>query len=292
MKKGHLKTFALAFMALAFTACDNDDEPVAQNGALTLNIQGLEDLGSEAVYEGWLITPSGPVSTGIFTVNGSGALSQSQFSLDQEILDAGSTFVLTIEPANDADPAPSKIHILAGDFSSTSADLNISHAAALGNDFSTAAGQFILATPSTETMDDETSGIWWLDPSGPTATLTLPTLPEGWVYEGWAVINGTPVSSGTFTSISGADSGEPFKGAGGTPPFPGEDFVANAPSGMTFPTNLQGGAGVISIEPFPDNSPAPFTLKPLVGQIAADAPVHSLLDMGQNLSFPTGTVSK
>lgn len=72
--------------------------------------------------------------------------------------------------------------------------------------------------------------------SGPTAGLTLATLPAGWKYEGWAVINGTPVSTGTFTSASAADDSAPFSGATAGPPFPGEDFLQNAPSGLTFPT--------------------------------------------------------
>ena len=32
---------------------------------------------------------------------------------------------------------------------------------------------------------------------------------------------------------------------------------------------LSGGTAVITIEPQPDNSPAPFTLKPLVGSIGS-----------------------
>ena len=69
-------------------------------------------------------------------------------------------------------------------------------------------------------------------------------------------------------------------------------IFAGAPSGLTFPTDLTGGTAVISIEPVPDNSPAPFVLKPLVGMIPSGANVHSVLDMGQNLSFPTGSVTR
>jgi hypothetical protein len=48
---------------------------------------------------------------------------------------------------------------------------------------------------------------------------------------------------------------------------------------------------VISIEPEPDNDPAPFTFKPLAGQLMDEgAGVVQALD--QNLdSFPTGSVS-
>ena len=76
------------------------------------------------------------------------------------------------------------------------------------------------------------------------------------------------------------------------PPFPGEDYLVNAPSGLSFPTDLAGGKAVISIEPVPDNSDAPFLLKPLVGDIASDAMDHTTYSLGQNLNFPTGTVSR
>ena len=64
----------------------------------------------------------------------------------------------------------------------------------------------------------------------------------------------------------------------------------NAPAGLAFPTSLAGGTAVISIEPEPDDSSGPFTLKPLVGAIPGAAVDHVLYDLGLNLaSFPTGT---
>ncbi len=167
-------------------------------------------------------------------------------------------------------------------------------ASALGDDFSTASGDYILATP-TDTIDtDENSGIWFLSLATgmPTAGLTLPDLPSGWVYEGWAVINETPVTTGTFTDRADADLSAPFSGTEAGPPFPGEDFLNNAPSGLTFPTDLAGATAVISIEPSPDDASTPFTLKPLVGSIASDATDHVTYSMDNNSSvFPTGSVT-
>ena len=62
-----------------------------------------------------------------------------------------------------------------------------------------------------------------------------------------------------FTQVTGADSdaGGPARGPDGTPPFPGQEFITPSVS-------LIGDQAVISIEPEPDNRPAPFTLKPLV----------------------------
>jgi hypothetical protein len=89
-----------------------------------------------------------------------------------------------------------------------------------------------------------------------------------------------------------ADDAAPYSGPSAGPAFPGEDFLFNAPAGLTFPTDLAGGTGVISIEPDPDNSTAPFTLKPLVGDIPANAVDHTPYDMTNNAaSFPTGTAS-
>ena len=63
-------------------------------------------------------------------------------------------------------------------------------------------------------------------------------LPAGWKYEGWAVINGIPVSTGTFTNISDFDEADPYSSTMPGPPFPGEDFLINAPAGLTFPTDI------------------------------------------------------
>lgn len=291
MKKINL--FFLLIISLSlFISCSDDEGEMTSS--FDLNISGLVDLGTSANYEGWLIVDGSPVSTGLFTVNSAGQLSQNSFEVNSADLDNASTFVLTIEPNPDPDPAPSDVHIVAGDFSGTTANLNISHSAALGNDFSSASGRYILATPTDGADNNENSGIWFLDPSSgsPQAGLDLPTLPAGWAYEGWAVIEGTPVSTGTFLSVSGADDNADFSGTMAGPPFPGEDFLTNAPGNLMFPTDLAGGTAVISIEPVPDNSSAPFLLKPLIGNIPSDALDHVPYDMGTNLGFPTGSVTR
>ncbi len=132
----------------------------------------------------------------------------------------------------------------------------------------------------------------------PLTGLTLPALPTGWKYEGWAVINGILVTTGKFTNINTTDEFDGFSGpeALGIPNgddgfFPEEDFLFESPNGLTFPTDLSGGKVVISIEPVPDNSPLPFTLKPLVGDIPSDAVEHKAYMMNQNiLNLPSGTV--
>ncbi len=283
---------------LALSSCKEDEESTTPtNGNMTMSVSGLEDLGSDYIYEGWLIVNGTAVSAGTFTVDATGNMSKTSFSLSQSNISSATTYVLTIEPLPDSDPSPSSVHILAGDFSGTSANLTVSHGAALGSDFTASTGGYILATPTDGGMTtNENSGVWWLDPSqGPGAGLSLPTLPTGWMYEGWAVIDGVPVSTGRFTDFSVADNAAPYSDiAASGPPFPGEDFLLNAPSGLTFPTDLAGKTVVISVEPSPDNSAAPFVLKPLVGSVPASATDHTLYNMNNNASAsnPTGVVNR
>jgi len=289
LKRNSVFFFIMAMMT--FIACDKDDD---SNSNLNLNISGLEDLGSTALYEGWLIVDGSPVTTGTFSVDANGDLSKTSFDVNKSDLENATTFVLTIEPSPDNDPAPSDVHILAGDFSGDMANITVGHGAALNNDFTNAAGKYILATPTNGSNNDENSGIWFLslESGSPAVGLTLPTLPKGWAYEGWSVINGTPVSTGTFTEVNVIDDAGPFSGMMSGPPFPGEDFLVNAPAGLNFPVDLSGGKAVISIEPVPDNNAAPFLLKPLVGDIPIRAADHFTYDLNQNLNFPQGTVIK
>ncbi len=284
---------------------DSDDTPAAAAPAATnfdiSNLTGLEDLGANFKYEGWIIVNGSPVSTGLFTVNSSGALSQSAFTVDQAMLDSATKFVLTIEPSPDNDPSPSAQKLVAGDFSGTNAMVSTATAPAIG-DFSTAAGSYFLRTPTDEAPGsmnngNDTNGVWFGNPGmPPTAGFTLPDLSNtGWTYEGWVVTSNGPISTGTFTNFGAKDSGNPFSGTlnNAGPPIPGEDFfTAPAGSADTYPIDVRGKTVVISVEPVPDNSPAPFLLKPLLSTIdmnAATAPaVHSF---GQNLSsLPGGWV--
>ena len=275
------------------TSCSSDDDNNSPSTtSLILNLNGLEELGNDYVYEGWIIVNGSPVSTGTFT---SVTFPQS-FSVDADDLASASTFVLSIEPAIDTDPAPAATKILAGDFSGSSADVNSN---GIVGDFSNSSGKYILATPTDMDDTNEESGVWFLDNSSgtPMVGLNLPTLTDGWKYEGWAVIDGTPVSTGTFTSISDFDDNAtttPFKGdAGDGPAFPGEDFLQNAPTGLTFPTDLKGTTIVVSVEPSPDNSAMPFTLKPLAHMVPANAMNHTAIDMGAGpVTMLSGTVTR
>jgi hypothetical protein len=284
---------AVMAMGLLSVSCSNDDDatPQIETSGLTLNLTGLEALGDDFVYEGWVIVDGAPVSTGRF----SDVTFPQTFQVLSTQLAAATTFVLSIEPTVDPDPAPAETKVLAGDFSGTSANVNSNLVA----DFSTVAGTFILATPTDADDTNEESGVWFLDNSSGSAVtgLNLPVLSDGWKYEGWAVIDGTPISTGTFTDASMADDNAAtsvFKGdAGDGPGYPGEDYLQNAPAGFTFPTDLRGTTIVVSVEPSPDNSAAPFTLKPLAQMVAADAAVHTSITMGDGpVQSLMGTVNR
>ena len=268
---------AIGFLA---TSCDKNNDGMANTSELTLNLSGLDALGDDFVYEGWIIVNGSPVSTGTFS---SVAFPQS-FTVDADELANATKFVLSIEPAVDSDPAPADTKILAGDFSGDLANVSSNGIVA---DFSASSGKYILATPTNGSDNDELSGVWFLDiTSGtPAVGLDLPVLPNGWKYEGWSVIDGIPVSSGTFTDVDDFDDNATtttFKGdLGDGPAFPGEDYLQNAPSGLTFPTDLRGATIVISVEPYPDNSSAPFTLKPIAHLVPSDAADHVTIAMGR-----------
>lgn len=273
---------------------DDDDDNGPEAGSLSVDISGLEDLGTDFAYEGWVIVDGAPVSTGVFSVSADGNLSQTSFDVDAEQLAAATAFVLSIEPVPDSDPAPAATKLLRGEFSGSTASVSTE----ILGDFSDASGVFFLRTPTDETNGNngnDENGVWFGIPGMPPAAgLNLPTLPDGWAYEGWVVGDAGPLSTGTFTDLGAVDSSNGFSGAEANagPPVPGEDFFLNAPEGETFPLDVRGRTIVISIEPVPDNSPAPFAAKPLVGIAGQEiAPVTH--DFGQNLSsLATGTITR
>jgi hypothetical protein len=258
---------------------------------LSLEFTDLPELGPDFVYEGWLITDDGPVSTGRFTVDSDGMPSESSFSVDAVDAGAAGAFVLTLEPTTGDDPAPSDTHIVAGDLAEGSAELSIAHAAALGDDFTGAVGEYILAAPTGGEETPFQYGIWWLIPGEPPSSgLALPDLPAGWAYEGWVASADGPVSTGRFTDVAATDSdgAGPDAGpeTGAAPPFPGQDFV-DPSRDLT-----DGYTAVISVEPDPDDSTAPFFIKPLVHPIASVEPPTTQV-MGNNAAAtsPTGTAT-
>jgi hypothetical protein len=151
---------------------------------------GAKDLPrlSGALYEGWVVREDRKLSAGVFNVR---ERPGAQLVLLRAPIDParGDMVVVTIEPVPDPDPGPSAVAILAGE--------PRRHLAALRFpiDLRAVAGSFILATPTDDDPANETSGVWFLDPAGgPGPSLSLPRPPAGWVFEGWGVTQGTPLT--------------------------------------------------------------------------------------------------
>jgi len=173
-----IKKMILAVMAVGIftTSCsDDDDASDSTTSMLTIDFTGLETLGDDYVYEGWLIVDGEPVTTGRF----SSVDFPQNYTVNTEDLENATTFVLSIEPTDDPDPAPAETKLLAGDFSGDSASVSSTGIVA---DFSTAAGTYILATPTDDDDTNEASGVWFLDNTDandttpPVAGLDLPVL--------------------------------------------------------------------------------------------------------------------
>ena len=263
-----------SFVEVPWFACEQSGSAtwcgVEASEGVTIEFDGLEDSGDDFVYEGWAVFGGVPTTTDRFR-NGPVVNQRVPRSIAGDSL-----YVLTIEPRRGDASAPAATHLVAGALDAGGqTELTTAHPAALGTDFADADGGFILATPSSASMDDETSGVWFVDPAVGEPSLTLPTLPQGWTYEGWVVSADGPISTGRFTSVMGADSdgGGPAAGPNATPPFPGQDFVSP-------PLDLIGTTVVISVEPEPDNSPAPFAIKPLIDATVENVSAPQLQSLG------------
>jgi hypothetical protein len=196
---------------------------------------------------------------------------------------------ITIEPEGDMDDLPSGIILVSGELANHAAKLSFPA------NFDNISGKYILATPSNGPETDENSGIWFLELPEPSPGLSLPMLPSGWVYEGWVVHEGIPITSGRFTDAAGFDMFDGFSASKTYPPFPGEDYLVSPPMGVSFPIDLDDGMSkaVISVEPdlmgVDPTGETPFSIKPLIGDIPEGAQDHVNYDMiASTASLPSG----
>ncbi len=286
---------------VAFSASSDDDtsnsettgqsEPGEQSDATSslpfnLNLTNLAPL-TQGVYEGWVVRGDDKTSFGRFNTTESGGI-VGDLSLESLTVQDGDTIAISIEPDNDVDPGPSATIVLAGMVENGSASL------AFPVDISGFAGQYILATPTTATTDDETAGLWFTL-TGSETSLDIPVAPDGWIYEGWVVVDGVPYTTGQFADPARADMFDGFSGPDSAPDKPGEDYIVNLPAGITAPLDLRGGTVVVSIEPFQEGSdptgPMPSQVKPLTAEISADAIDHNPYDLQLSSDMlPSGSV--
>lgn len=161
------------------------------------------------------------------------------------------------------------------------------------------AGQFMLATPTDgDATLNEISGLWFGTVASSQSSLRLPSLPAGWVYEGWAIADNRPLTTGRFVNAGWADQAAPFSATSAGPNIPGEDFLRNAPTsvfpGLTFPLDLRGQRVAISVEPDVNgNDPtgaSPFGITILEADISRRADARELYDLDRNTVFPEASV--
>ena len=260
------------------TATDGADDDADVDGPTTIgfDVSGLVPLDCDLVYQAWLVVDGAGVLLGSFDIGIDGSpvdpVHGGPVTFRTDVEDPEGV-VISIEDPADESLTPSLSRIMAGPFDDDGfATLSTDNVAALDIDLSEVAGSFILATPTNGLPDsDELSGIWFetsdLEPS-----LTLPELPSGWIYEGWVVIDGRPLSIGQFTA---GDEADDFSGFSATefpaPEVPGEDFVENAPDDLEFPLSLAGATVLVTIEAEADDNAKPFNLVVLSGVVPDDA---------------------
>jgi hypothetical protein len=286
---GTLAAVVLALALVPAVAGASADRPYR----IRLQVSALEPL-TGAFYELWVVRGDKKLSAGSFNVADDGSLvdgfgHEARFFSSRNPASADA-IVVTIEPLPDGDPGPSGIAVLTG-----APRRNATAKLRFPVSFADASGSFILATPTSAATSDETSGVWFLDPAeGPGPSLDVPSLPEGWVFEGWGVTQSTPLSTGRFSSPSGPDDSAMFSGSLAGPPFPGEDFLANLPAGVTSPVDLADGSSmiVLTVEPHlggidPTGS-GPFSIKPLLVAVPSDAEPMMSIALERDLSTVPG----
>jgi len=293
-----IRIFALA--VLVTTGCDSGDvveQDVAQV-QVRLELENLPPLQDGFAYQAWVQVGFVSHASDRFNVtengsfvNDAGQFIQNALVFEVDISEATEVFV-TIEDKRDSDDQPSGTVVLAGDVSGSTATLSTNHERALGVSFEGQSGTFMLLNWASGASTDETSGLWFIDGTraAPTAGLSLPTLPEGWVYEGWMDQGGTLVSTGAFRENDSHDLARQYSNTD-TPSFPGEDFLENAPEGVSFPLDPSGGTVRVTVEPFPDDTVAPYGIFILSGSVPASPSSATPYPLQTEVAAPSGTAT-
>lgn len=321
---------AAATCALALGGCADSDAPMEPDGPtdneVRLTVNGLPPIAQSAgVFELWIsfalpgaelggTEGPGPrhaaaASAGRFKINDTSEVvgldyQPIEFAVDPEdpnvptsddgdvLWQLAADAFITIEDAGTDDGAPRLQGLIAGSFVNGTSSLSILHGDALNRDFSAISGSAILATPTTSALDDENKGVWFATPNGAAPSLSLPSAPAGWTYEGWVVIPPNFYRSlGQFTEVDEVDS----DGAGplsmGQQPWnlPGSDFPYQTTGDEAALTE---GNIFVTLEPDAnEDGDGPFSLFTLLsGPIPSGAPTNESFPLTPVASFPTGTV--
>jgi hypothetical protein len=297
--------FIPLIIIMIFLSCDVSDPFSTDELITTIQIQfsNLPPQENGYHYEGWAVIGNDDKSIGKFNINQDGEI----VDIYGEVVDEGridtefdmsqaTLFKISIEEADDINFTPSGSFILAGPVTGFSVILNISHSEAIGQSYSTATAKYLLATPSTPDTLDEKSGIWFMDEEAsiePIPGIDAPDMVGGWYYQGWVTFGDTSLTTGKFDLVGAGDTYDMYTAVGSTPFLPGEDFVTNAPPGLTFPTDLSGLPVKITLESQKDDNkykPSQFIL--FSGQVPEDAVKNVNYSLtNQSSTLPTGIIA-
>lgn len=287
-----LFTLLIAAAILSFAGCEYFENSDTLNiSSFEVNLSGLPTLPSSLTYVGWFDGDDIP-ATYLFDkdADANGNIFYSNDQTPLKILDSAQIFYITIESKADIGSPnfrPSSRIILQGRFTKGSANLWISENA---DKYSIARAKYSLDTPTDNPAANDFSGLWFvdsLDAGTPAAGLDLPVLYGGWIYEGWVQVNGNYLSTGRFSNPAAADLFSGFSGASAGYPFPGEDFLNNAPSGFTFPLDLRGAKVLISLE---RRSGDLTGTAPNIILYSADIPANAVNKKSYDLNFTNNTL--
>lgn len=248
-----LLTLLIATAILSFAGCEYFEKSDTLNiSSFEVSLSGLPALPSSLTYVGWFDGDDIP-ATYLFDkdADANGKIYYINNQTPLKILDSAQIFYITIENKADiglSNFRPSSRIILQGRFTKGAANLWVSENA---DKFPNARAKYSLDTPTDNPSANDFSGLWFvdsLDAGTPAAGLNLPSLYGGWIYEGWVEVNGQFLSTGRFSNPAAPDLFNGYSGTAAAYPFPGEDFLNNAPSGFTFPLDLRGAKAYISLE--------------------------------------------
>ena len=274
---------------------DDGTGPDDALNAVLLQPERLPSLKAGLVYEGWVVDideDSNWVSYQSFgkffwdqfnyfflSPNDTTQIIDSVFTINGDVYDYDA-IAITLEsfPVDESpDPSPTIVGF-------SLLDRNRFTKMTFPVSFGEAVGHYLIGTFSDgnyremgQEVENELAGLWFIfmeetgeevvvdenDDSSIVVTelyyggLDLPVLPDtGFSYEGWVILNnGDTLSTGKFYLPGFQDYSNVHSLTGPIPNFPGEDFLANPPAGVSeFPPNLLGGGEVlVTLEPNPDN---------------------------------------
>ncbi len=292
---------------------------------------GLKNV-SPATYEMWMVEGGDVASLGKFTVDSDGYMHTEHFGggIDStfhresgDFADADS-FLVSIEAPGDVDDLPNGVTVLEGEVTGSTA-IGPRVTFTFPASFADVAGSYALATPTDGAINNELSGVWFTTEAiGAHAALTLPALPDGWVYQGWIWVDATvisgppgqpgdilnvPITTGRFTSTTAPDDSNRYSWPlFSAPQSPGEDFVQDASTAkgqllqmpsrshgyplmnITFPLNLADGNSRVTITVQPDiggidpQGVGPNFIQILSADIPEGATAHIVYDLTRDLA--------